>query len=102
MFANPWDKHMIKQCALVDPAAPRPRCQRDAGAKSGISVKLRFPNSASLHNIVAFLRTIDPATPDVFELETHAKWVHVHPVVLAMAACAASTVQENEGAFKGE
>ena len=64
-------------------------------------MKLRFPNSASLHNITAFLRSIDPTNPNTFELETHAKWVHVHPVVLAIAACAAGTVEDNGGDFKG-
>jgi anti-sigma regulatory factor (Ser/Thr protein kinase) len=65
-------------------------------------VKLRFPNSASLHNIVAFIKSIDPSSPEVFELETHNKWVHVHPVVLAMAACAASKTSQMDGQFKGE
>jgi len=45
-----------------------------------------------LRNFEGFLRVFDPSNPDMLIIETHDKWVNVHPVVLTMIAALGCTV----------
>jgi anti-sigma regulatory factor (Ser/Thr protein kinase) len=45
-----------------------------------------------LRNFEGFLRAFDPSSPDKLIIETHDKWVNVHPVVLTMVAALGSKV----------
>jgi hypothetical protein len=65
-------------------------------------LKINLPNSANLQNITGFLSSIDASDPSTYQLDVHKKWVHVHPVVLAIAACAAASVKLLGGKFEGE
>lgn len=56
-------------------------------------MKIHIPNSAFLGNIDPFLAGFDSSTPDSLEITANAKWVSVHPVVLAMIAALGLTVQ---------
>lgn len=60
-------------------------------------MKLHLPNSAHLQNIEGFLRSYKPVTkpPDVLRVSGHKRYIHAHPVALALAACAGSLAQHN-------
>ncbi len=45
-----------------------------------------------LRNFEGFLRAFDPGNPDKLLIETHDKWVNVHPAVLTMIAALGSTI----------
>jgi anti-sigma regulatory factor (Ser/Thr protein kinase) len=50
-------------------------------------VKLYLPNSANLQNIEGFIRHYSPLQPSRLQVSGHPKYIHVHPLVLAIAAC---------------
>lgn len=60
-------------------------------------MRIFFPNSAHLRNIQAFLRGCRFDDPTNLEVGFHDRWVSVHPVVVAMAAAAASHVRVSGG-----
>lgn len=60
-------------------------------------MRIHLPNSAHLMNLEAFLRNCDFADPDHLELRLHPRWVSVHPVALAIAACAGVSARELGG-----
>jgi anti-sigma regulatory factor (Ser/Thr protein kinase) len=65
-------------------------------------VRIHLPNSAHLHNLDGFLRKCSPDDPTKLEFSMHDRWVSVHPVVVAMTACAGQLVSENGGTTTGE
>lgn len=64
-------------------------------------MRIFLPNSANLQNITALLRHLDLSTPGELEFSMHPKWVAVHPVVLATAACLAVKFRESGGRVVG-
>ncbi len=56
-------------------------------------MKIYLPNSAHLHNIEGFVRRFDPTEEGCLTVGSHPKYVHVHPLVLAMTACAAEVAR---------
>jgi len=55
-------------------------------------VKLHLPNSAHLQNIEGFIRKYDPnGNPTILRVSGHPNYIHMHPVALAIAACAGAT-----------
>jgi hypothetical protein len=73
-----------------------------AGALCGADpMKITFPNSADLRNITHFLKSLDTSDSKTLEFNTHNRWTYVHPVVLALTACAAALVTRNDGTFSG-
>ncbi|MHB8762871.1 MAG: hypothetical protein ACYDA8_00790 [Deferrisomatales bacterium] len=60
-------------------------------------MKIHLPNSAHIVNIGGFLGDFDPEDPSRLEFTMHERWVSVHPVVLAMSACAAALVRSHGG-----
>ena len=66
-------------------------------------MRIFLPNSANLQNITAFLSRIERVQEaDELEFSMHPKWVAVHPVVLAITACAAAFVRHSGGTVQGE
>ena len=65
-------------------------------------MRIFLPNSARLQNIEGFIRHFDPVDPDVLEFSMHARWVNVHPAVLAFTASVADLVARNGGRHVGE
>lgn len=65
-------------------------------------MKVFLPNSANLQNITALFAGMDLSEPARLDFSMHAKWVAVHPVVLAMAACLGARVREIDGTVTGE
>jgi anti-sigma regulatory factor (Ser/Thr protein kinase) len=53
-----------------------------------IVMKIYLPNSAHLQNIEGFLRSYSPNTGKTLQVSGHARYIHLHPFALAMAACA--------------
>lgn len=49
-----------------------------------------------LRNFEGFLREYDPSNPNKLTIETHAKWVNVHPAVLAMIAALGHTINHDK------
>ena len=64
-------------------------------------MKIHLPNSAHLQNLGAFVSHYDPADADRLEFSMHDRWVSVHPVALAMAACAGRAVRARGGVPEG-
>lgn len=60
----------------------------------GVRVKIFVPNSGHLGNIEGFLRHFAPQDQSVLKVTFHDRWVSVHPMVLAMVACAAASARE--------
>lgn len=56
-------------------------------------MKLHIPNSAFLGNIDPFLKSFDPAQPEVLEITANDKWISVHPAVLSIIAALGVTVK---------
>ena len=55
-------------------------------------MKLHLPNSAHLQNIEGFIRKYDPnSNPSVLTVSGNPRYIHMHPVALAIAACAGAT-----------
>jgi anti-sigma regulatory factor (Ser/Thr protein kinase) len=54
-------------------------------------VKLYLPNSANLQNIEGFVRSYSPDQPSRLQVSGHPKYIHVHPLVLAVAACSGAS-----------
>jgi len=48
-----------------------------------------------LRNFENFLRSFDPSKPNELTIETHDKWVNVHPTVLTMIAALGSTISSD-------
>jgi anti-sigma regulatory factor (Ser/Thr protein kinase) len=65
------------------------------------AMRIFLPNSANLQNITALFRGMDLSDPDTLQFSMHPRWVAVHPVVLAMAACLASSCRAAGGAVRG-
>jgi anti-sigma regulatory factor (Ser/Thr protein kinase) len=66
-------------------------------------MRIFLPNSANLQNITAFLSRIEQVQEaDELQFSMHPKWVAVHPVVLAITACAAAFVRHSGGTVQGE
>lgn len=65
-------------------------------------MRILLPNSAFLINIDAFLRAFVPDDSKRLDVEFHPKWIAVHPVVLAMTACAGANVRRLGGVVDGE
>lgn len=53
-------------------------------------MRIHIPNSAFLGNIDPFLRSFDPASPDILKITANDKWIAVHPIVLSMIAALGS------------
>ncbi len=53
-----------------------------------------LPNSAFLGNIEGFIKKYDATSSDCLNISFHKKWVSIHPVVLAMTACAGLTYKQ--------
>jgi anti-sigma regulatory factor (Ser/Thr protein kinase) len=64
-------------------------------------VKLHLPNSAHLQNIEGFIRSYSPQDPDTLQISGHQKYIHVHPIALAMAACAGASAEASSCAVLG-
>lgn len=56
-------------------------------------MKINLPNSAFLGNIDSFLRGFNEHEPARLEITANKKWISVHPVVMAMVAALAFTVE---------
>ena len=65
-------------------------------------MRIHLPNSARLQNLAGFFRQFDPGNPGILEFSMHDRWVAVHPVVLAFAACVADRVTSTGGAHVGD
>jgi len=51
-------------------------------------MRIHLPNSAHLQNIEGFLRKYQPDGQDRLIVSSHDRYIHAHPIVLAMTACA--------------
>lgn len=60
-------------------------------------MRIILPNSAHLLNLEAFLRNSDFQDPTLLDLRLHERWVSVHPVALALTACAGACVRAAGG-----
>ena len=49
-----------------------------------------------LRNFEGFLRSFDPSNPNELIIETHDRWVNVHPAVLTMIAALGNTVSSDK------
>lgn len=49
-------------------------------------MRIYLPNSVWIGNIDPFLRAFDTKNRGILEIDSHTKWVSVHPVVLSMVA----------------
>ncbi|QWB91216.1 MAG: ATP-binding protein [Candidatus Saccharimonas sp.] len=59
-------------------------------------MRIFLSNQAHLRNFSRFIKSIDFSNPDSLEVETHKKWITVHPAILAFtAALAIKTGKEN-------
>lgn len=65
-------------------------------------MRVTLPNSAWIHNIGGFLSGFDPEPPDELDVDFHDRWIAVHPVVLALTACAGALVHHNGGSVHGD
>ena len=65
-------------------------------------MKIFLNNSAHLQNITSFLNGNNYSNPRKLEFSMHDRWVSVHPVVLALTACAGASVIANGGQVTGE
>jgi len=55
-------------------------------------MRLFLPNSAHLQNIEGFLRKYHPQpSSKILRVSGHEKYIHLHPMAIAMAACAGAT-----------
>lgn len=60
-------------------------------------MRVHLPNAARLQNISHFFSNLDGSDFSQFQFSMHEKWVAVHPLVLAMTACAAARVRVEGG-----
>ncbi len=58
-------------------------------------MRIHLPNSAFIGNLDAFIRSLDFSRPEKLILTANEKWISVHPVVLAMIAAVAQTIQKD-------
>src|SRR2546428_10474113 len=65
-------------------------------------MKITLPNSASLQNLQGFLKKCSSDDTTKLDFSMHARWVAVHPFVLAMTACAAALVKHQGGVVRGK
>src|SRR5688572_24941983 len=63
-------------------------------------MKIFLPNSAFLWNIESYLSKFDPENPKELIVESHEKWVAVHPMVLSMTAALALAVKKVNGVIR--
>ncbi len=61
-------------------------------------MRIFLPNSAHLLNLGAFLRGCETRDPSELHVVFHPRWVSVHPVAMALTACAGATVRATGGA----
>ncbi len=64
-------------------------------------MKLYLPNSANLQNIEGFVRNYSPEQPGRLQVSGHPKYIHVHPLVLAVAACAGASATHSGKRISG-
>lgn len=55
-------------------------------------MKIHLPNSAFLGNIDPFFKGFDPSDPTRLEVTANESWISVHPLVIAMVAALARTL----------
>jgi anti-sigma regulatory factor (Ser/Thr protein kinase) len=60
-------------------------------------MRIVLPNSAHLQNLEGFFRKLDLTDKTNLVIESHPRYVHVHPAVLAMIACAAKNISARNG-----
>jgi len=58
-------------------------------------MKIYFSNSYFLRNFDRFLASVDLTGLDILSIESHPKWISVHPAVLTFAATLALRVNKN-------
>ncbi len=65
-------------------------------------MKIHLPNSANLQNLQGFLKRWSPEDQTRLDFSMDPRWVAVHPVVLAMAACLSAIVRYRNGVVEGK
>jgi anti-sigma regulatory factor (Ser/Thr protein kinase) len=58
-------------------------------------MRIHLPNSAHLQNIEGFLRKYQPNGHDRLVVSSHDRYIHAHPIVLAMTACAGALAKHS-------
>ena len=64
-------------------------------------MKLYLPNSAHLQNIEGFIRKYSPNRSKDLLVEGHPKYIHAHPLALAISACAGASIAATGRKTKG-
>src|SRR5437870_13036895 len=59
-------------------------------------MKIHLPNSAHLQNIEGFIRQYAPNAASSLRVSGHKKYIHMHPLALALAACAGAFATSQE------